>query len=107
MNIWFDAFSLAAGIPVASDHRPVHRAPAKSRRPSTARRLARAIATDIRGAVPLHAFEGLRRWRRRGKAIAELSALNDHVLRDIGVSRGSIRELVDAKLQAQAEAGIL
>ena len=67
--------------------------------------------TGIRRVVPPHAFEGLRRWRRRGKAIAkrrqaiaELDALGDRVLQDIGVNRRSIRELVDAQLQAEAEA---
>ncbi len=68
--------------------------------------------TGSRGGVLLHAFEGLRRWRRRGKAIAkrrwaiaELDALDDRTLEDIGVNRRSIRELVDAQLQAEAETG--
>ncbi len=67
--------------------------------------------TGTHGGVLLHAFEGLRRWRRRGKAIAkrrramaELDALDDRTLEDIGVNRRSIRELVDAQLQAEAEA---
>ena len=67
--------------------------------------------TDIRGGLPQRAFEGLRRWRRRGKAtacrrraIAELDALDDRSLQDIGVDRRSIPELVDAQLQAEAEA---
>ncbi len=67
--------------------------------------------TDIRGAVVPRAFEGLRRWRRRDKAvanrrkaIAELDALDDRTLQDIGVDRRSIPELVDAQLQADAEA---
>ena len=67
--------------------------------------------TDIRGGLPQRAFEGLRRWRRRGKAtayrrraIAELVALDDRTLQDIGVNRRSIPELVDAQLHAEAEA---
>ena len=67
--------------------------------------------TDVRGGLPLRTFEGLRRWRRRGKAtayrrraIAELVALDDRTLQDIGVDRRSIPELVDAQLQAEAEA---
>ncbi len=67
--------------------------------------------TDIRGGPPLRAFEGLRRWWRnsqaiakRRHAIAELDALDDRILEDIGVNRRSIRELVDAQLQAEAEA---
>ena len=69
------------------------------------------IVTDILGGAPLRAFEGLRRWRRRDKAgaerrraIAELEGLDDRTLQDIGVNRRSIRELVDAQFQAEAEA---
>ena len=54
MTIWFDAISLAAGVPVAPDHRPAHRsarrAPAKARRAGRARRFAQDILTDIGGA---------------------------------------------------------
>ena len=67
--------------------------------------------TEIRGAVPLRAFEGLRRWRRksefaasRRKRIAELDALDDRILQDIGVDRRAIPELVDAQLRLEAEA---
>lgn len=67
--------------------------------------------TEFRGAVLLRAVEGLRRWRRLGKtvadrrqAIAELDALDDRTLQDIGVDRRAIGELVDAQLQAEAEA---
>ncbi len=108
MYILFDALSLVAGIPTAPGHRPARPAqetprPASAfkRHTAAAGRFVRSILADIGGAVPLHAFEGLRRWRRRSKAIAELGALNSHILRDIGVSRGSIREVVDAMLQAE------
>ncbi len=108
MTIWFDAIALAAGLPAATDHRPAHRsthrAPAKTRRAGPARRFARDILADIGGAVPLRALEGLRRWHKRRKAITELSTLNDRMLKDIGVSRGAIRELVDAQLRVEAEA---
>ena len=67
--------------------------------------------TEFHGAVVRGAFEGLRRWRRRDKAvanrrkaIAELDALDDRTLQDIGVDRRSIPELVDAQFQAEAEA---
>ncbi len=67
--------------------------------------------TEFRGAVVRGAFEGLRRWRRRDKAvanrrkaIAELDALDDRTLQDIGVNRRSIRDLVDAQLQAEDKA---
>ncbi len=53
----------------------------------------------------LRALEGLRHWHQRRKAIAELGALDDRMLKDIGVSRGTIRELVDAQLRHQAETG--
>ncbi len=67
--------------------------------------------TDILSGLRLGAFEGLRRWRcrrqaiaHRRNAIAELDALDDRVLQDIGVNRRSIPDLVDAKLQAGAGA---
>ncbi len=105
MTIWFDAISLAAGLPAVPDHRPAHPAPAKTRRAGPARRFARHLLTDIGGAVPLRALEGLRHWHNRRKAIAELGALDDRMLKDIGVSRGSIRELVDAQLRQRAGNG--
>ncbi len=104
MTIWFDAIALAAGVAATPDHRSAHPAPAKTRRTGPARRFARDILTDIGGAVPLRALDGLRRWHQRRKAITELSALSDRTLRDIGVSRGSIRELVDAQLRFEAAA---
>ena len=76
MTIWFDRISLTAKI----------------RRPGPARRLAQAIATDIRGAVSLHVFERLRCWRRRSKGLAELGMLDNRMLRDIGIHRGEIPE---------------
>jgi uncharacterized protein YjiS (DUF1127 family) len=108
MNIWFDALSLAAGVPAATDHRPAYRtpqsAPARTRHAAAAREFTRRILTDVGGAVPLHAFDGLRRWRRRNRAIAELGALNNRMLRDIGIDRSHIQETVDAMLQAETEA---
>ncbi len=109
MTIWFDAISLAAGVAVTPDHRPAQRstqrAPAKARRAGPARRFVHHLLTDIGGAVPLRALEGLRHWHKRRKAIAELGALDDRMLKDIGVSRGAIRELVDAQLRPKAETG--
>ncbi len=104
MTIWFDAIALAAGVAATPDHRPAHPTPAKTRRAGPAGRFVRHVLTDIRGAVPLHAFAGLRRWHQRRKAITELSTLDDRTLQDIGVSRGAIRELVDAQLRFEAEA---
>ncbi len=105
MTVLFDAIALAAGVAATPDHRPVHPTPAKSRRAGPTGRFVRHVLTDIRGAVPLHAFEGLRRWHKRRKAIAELGALDNHMLRDIGIRRGSIREVVDAQLRLHAGAG--
>ena len=89
----------ATGVPAAPDHRPAHRTPVKARRAGPALRFAQDIVTDIGGAVPLRALDGLRRWHKRRKAIAELGALDDRMLKDIGVSRGAIRELVDTQLR--------
>ena len=105
MNIWYDVISTATGLPTANDRRPSHPVsharPAKPRRNHAALGLARRLLTDIGGAVSLSAFAKLRHWHRRGKAISELSALDDRTLQDIGVNRRSIRELVDAQLQAE------
>ncbi|MHA1152862.1 MAG: DUF1127 domain-containing protein [Alphaproteobacteria bacterium] len=105
MTIMFDAIALAAGVAATPDHRPAHRVAAKTRRAGPVRRLFRDVLSDIGGAVPLHTFEGLRRWQRRRNTVTELTALDDHMLRDIGVSRGSIREVVDAQLRSQAGVG--
>lgn len=105
MTVLFDAIALAAGVAATPDHRPAHRVPAKIRRAGPARRFVRHVLTDIRGAVPLHAFEGLRRWQKRRKAVAELGALDNRMLRDIGISRGEIRDVVDSQLRFQAGAG--
>ena len=104
MTIWLDVIALAAGVAAPTNHRPARRAPAKARRAGPARRFARNILTDIGGAVPLRAFAGLRRRHQRRKAIAELQALDDRALRDIGINRGAIRELVDAQLRFEADA---
>ena len=40
------------------------------------------------------------KWHKRNKTIRELSKLNDHLLKDIGISRGEIRTFVDAMLTA-------
>ncbi len=102
MIVIFDAIALAAGVAATPDHRPSHPSSATTRRPGPARRFVRHILTDIRGTVPLHAFEGLRRWHKRRKAIVELGGLDNRMLRDIGISRGEIREVVDSQLRFQA-----
>ncbi len=99
MTVWFDAIALAAGVPTTPDHRPTRPAPAKTRRAGPVRRFVHHLRADIGGAVSLRALAGLRRWHKRRKAIAELGALDDRTLQDIGVSRGAIRDLVDAQLR--------
>ncbi len=42
--------------------------------------------------------------QRQRKSTAEFGALDDRTLRDIGVSRGAIRDLVDAQLRFEVEA---
>ncbi len=103
MNIWLDAIARAGGIDTAPNHAVSHARPGKVRRNRAEPGLARRLVTDIGGAVPLRAIQALRHWRRRGKAVGELSALDNHMLKDIGISRGSIRELVDAQLQAEID----
>ena len=41
---------------------------------------------------------GLRRWRDRNAALREFERLDDHDLRDIGVDRNGLRDLIDARL---------
>lgn len=46
-------------------------------------------------------FALIRRWHARRSAIAALAALDDRMLKDIGLHRGAIRRLVDDQLAAQ------
>ncbi len=98
MNALFDTFALAAGVAATPDHRPVHPASVKTRRSGPAGRFVRNVLSDIRGAMSLHAFEDLGLRLRRRKAIAELDALDNRTLEDIGINRRSIPEVVDAQL---------
>ena len=98
MHIWFDAIARAGGIEAAPSHPVSHARPGKVRRNRAAPGITRRLLTDIGGAVPSHPFQALHRWHKRGKAIRELSALDNRTLRDIGVERGNIRDLVDAQL---------
>jgi uncharacterized protein YjiS (DUF1127 family) len=104
MHIWFDAIARAAGIDAAPNHPVSHARPGKVRRNRAAPGIVRRILSDIGGAVPPHPFQDLSRRHRRRERIAELDALDDHILQDIGVNRRSIPELVDARLRLEAEA---
>jgi uncharacterized protein YjiS (DUF1127 family) len=100
MTIMFDAIALAAGVAGPSDHRPVHPASVQTHRPGPTGRFIRNVLADIGGAVPLHPFEGFRRWQKRRKAIVELGALDSRLLQDLGIHRSQIRDVVNAQLQA-------
>ncbi len=61
------------------------------------RHVARVAAGSAGGA-----WRALARWHRRRRAMAELGALNDRALKDIGVSRGEIYARVEEVLEAEA-----
>lgn len=46
------------------------------------------------------AWAWIDRGKRRNSAIGELSRLSDHMLEDIGITRGEIRDVVEAMLDA-------
>ncbi len=58
----------------------------------------RAIGRAIMGA-----FEVFKRWRTRQAAIRELAALNDRLLRDIGIHRSESRAVAERLLKGDAE----
>jgi len=61
------------------------------------------VLTRLRGGLQRMAA-GLDRARRRNRAIAELSRLDDRLLHDIGVERGCIVEAVDATIERRSPA---
>ncbi len=52
-----------------------------------------AVAESVANAVG-----AVRAWRARNAAIGELSRLNDHLLKDIGIHRSEIRAVVNGTL---------
>jgi uncharacterized protein YjiS (DUF1127 family) len=56
-------------------------------------------------------FTALRRWfsegRRRRAAIRELQRVSDGQLRDIGIARDEIEEVIDALLTRDGRAGVV
>ncbi|MFP6742292.1 MAG: DUF1127 domain-containing protein [Alphaproteobacteria bacterium] len=63
--------------------------------------LAYKLVDTVIGAVTALDQRFSRRQKRR-KAVAELSRLSDHLLRDIGVTRGEINAVVDGLLDTPA-----
>ncbi len=52
-----------------------------------------AVAESVANAVG-----AVRTWNARNAAVRDLSRLNDHLLKDIGIHRGEIRAVVDGML---------
>lgn len=42
----------------------------------------------------MHWWQTYRKWKTRRRYVRELRALNDHILKDIGVARSEIRRVV-------------
>lgn len=66
--------------------------------------IANGLAAAGRGGVAL--ARAIRRWQRRRAAIRELESLSDRTLNDIGVVRGQIRSLVDARFSEARTASV-
>ncbi len=112
MNIWFNAIARAGGIEVAPEQRIFPPRQPKARRNRTTPGLARRVVADIAGGAPLRSIEtgvsrlveGFRAARSHRAAIGELSALNDHALKDIGLHRSEIPSVVHEMTRAAAPA---
>ena len=108
MNIWFNAIARAGGIDVAPSTGSTPAGPSQAHRngPTLARRF---LADTSGGASPqglvgrvLRLGQSLNTRRRRRAEVRELSALSDHILKDIGLRRGEIRSVVDEMIPVAA-----
>lgn len=52
------------------------------------------------------AWSALCRWHRRQAAVRRLNALDDHMLKDIGISRGEIDSLVRSGRDGERRRGV-
>ncbi len=108
MNIWFNAIARAGGIEVAPGTGSNPAGPSRAHRNGPT--LARRVLADIGGGASLQALESrvsrlgqtLNTWRKRRAAVRELSALSDHMLKDIGLHRGEIRSVVHEMIPVAA-----
>ncbi len=74
-------------------NKPVGNGPVDEAISVTAYRAVNAVAELVENTV-----DAVRAWRQRRAAIAELSRLNDHLLKDIGIDRNEIRAVVNGML---------
>ncbi len=77
--------------------------------------LVRRVLADSGGGVSLQALESrvsrlrqaLSVWRRRRAAVGEVSVLNDHMLKDIGLHRSEIRSVVEELLGSESSSRVM
>ncbi len=74
-------------------NKPVVHGPVDEAIRVTAYKAVSAVAELVKNTV-----DAVRTWRQRRAAIAELSRLNDRLLKDVGIDRNEIRAAVDGML---------
>ncbi len=78
---------------LSRSNKPVVNGPVGEAISVTAYKAVNAVAERVKNTV-----DAVRTWRQRRAAIAELSRLNDHLLKDIGIDRNEIRAVVNGML---------